>query len=83
VIYVTDAVVCCNVIYSNVNSILQACVIIDLLEQVTKLNSNSESYLRAPSQEPENDALFPEECLGVQVAIRLDIQLLLFEICTD
>jgi hypothetical protein len=70
--------VCCNVIYSNVNSILQACVIVDLLEQVTKLNSNSESYLSAPSQEAENDVLFPEEHLGVQVAIRLDIQLLLF-----
>lgn len=70
--------VCCKVIYSNVKSILQACVILDLLEQVTKLSSNSESYLRAPSQEAENDALFPEECLGIQVAIRLGIQLVLF-----
>lgn len=64
--------VCCKVIYSNVKSILQACVILDLLEQVTKLSSNSESHLSAPSQEAENDALFPEECLGIQVAIRLD-----------
>lgn len=70
--------VCCKVIYSNVKSILQACVILDLLEQVTKLNSKSESYLSAPSQEAENDALFPEECLGIQVAIRLGTQLVLF-----
>jgi hypothetical protein len=77
-IFITGAMVCCNVIYNNVNSILQACVIMDLLEQVTKLSSNSESYLSASSQEAENDALFPEECLGVQVAIRLDTKLLLF-----
>lgn len=53
-------------------------MIMDLLEQVTKMSSNSESYLSAPSQEAENDVLFPEECLGIQVAIRLGTQLVLF-----
>lgn len=53
-------------------------MIMDLLEQVTKMSSNSESYLSAPSQETENDVLFPEECLGIQVAIRLGTQLVLF-----
>ena len=57
--------------FCNVKSILQACVITDLLEQVTKMSCNSESYLSATSQEAENDVLFPEECLGIQVAIRL------------
>lgn len=51
----------------------------DLLEQVTKLNSNSESYLSAPSQEAENDVLFPEEHLGVQVAIRYGVELHLLQ----
>ena len=52
-------------------------MIMDLLEQVTKMSSNSESYWSAPSQEAENDVLFPEECLGIQVAIRLGTQLVL------
>jgi hypothetical protein len=56
-----------------VNSILQAYVLLDLLEQAAKLSCNSESYLNSSLQESENDVLFPEECLGVQVAIRLDI----------
>lgn len=58
---------------------IKACVIVDLLEQVTKLNSNSESYLSAPSQEAENDVLFPEEHLGVQVAIRYGVELHLLQ----
>jgi len=70
--------VCWNIIYCNVKSILQACVIMDLVEQVTKMSSNSESYLIAPSQDAENDVLLPEECLGIQVAIRLGTQLVLF-----
>jgi len=76
--YVTDIMVCWNIIYCNVKSILQACVIMDLVEQVTKMSSNSESYLIAPSQDAENDVLLPEECLGIQVAIRLGTQLVLF-----
>lgn len=50
----------------------------DLLEQVTKMSPNSELYLSAPLQEAENEVLFPEECLGIQVAIRLGTQLVLF-----
>lgn len=53
-------------------------MIMDLVEQVTKMSSNSESYLSAPSQDAENDVLLPEECLGIQVAIRLGTQLVLF-----
>jgi hypothetical protein len=68
----------CYIVYTNVNSIFQAHVLLDLLEQAAKLSSNSESYFSAPSQESENDVLFPEECLGIQVAIRLEILWLLF-----
>jgi hypothetical protein len=56
-----------------VNIVLQAFVLLDLLEQVAKLSSNSESYLNASAQETENDVLFPEESLGIHVVIRLDM----------
>jgi hypothetical protein len=69
--------VCCNV-YAYVSSILQAYVLLDLLEQAAKLSCNSESYLNSLFQESENNVLFPEERLGIQVAIRLDMYWLLF-----
>jgi hypothetical protein len=52
-------------------------VLLDLLEQVAKLSSNSQSHLSAPLQESEYGVLFPEECLGVQVVVRLDTHILL------
>lgn len=47
-------------------------MLLDLLEQVAKLSSNAQSHLSAPLQENDYGVLFPEECLGVQVVIRLD-----------
>jgi hypothetical protein len=61
-----------------VNGIFQASVLLDLLEQVAKLSSHSQSHLSASLHETENDVLFPEECLGIQVVIRLDTHRLLF-----
>jgi hypothetical protein len=61
-----------------VNGILQASVLLDLLEQVAKLRSNLQPHLSSPLQESECRVLFPEECLGIQVVIRLDRRILLF-----
>lgn len=59
------------------NGNLQGSVLLDLLEQVAKLSSNSQSHLSAPLQDSEYGVLFPEERLGVQVVIRLDTHILL------
>jgi hypothetical protein len=59
-----------------VNGNLQASVLLDLLEQVAKLNSNSQSHSSAPLQESEYGVLFPEECLGIEVVLRLDTHIL-------
>ncbi|XP_021940589.1 protein broad-minded-like isoform X2 [Zootermopsis nevadensis] len=64
---------------ASFNIDIKACVLIDLLEQAAKLSCNSESYLNSPMQIYESDVLFPEECLGIQVAIRYGLELHLLQ----
>ncbi|PNF39806.1 hypothetical protein B7P43_G03500 [Cryptotermes secundus] len=58
---------------------IKGSVLLDLLEQVAKLSSNSQYQLSAPLQESKYGVLSPEECLGVQVVIRYGVELHLLQ----